>query len=115
MKTCLKCHCGQRIIRRDVMLQGYYARQVGPSFVYIKFRCSRCKKLGEHYVKQDEWEDAMLQETSTELTGDERQRFQSLGAITFNEMKEFHFTLEELKTLPDPTAKGSEAPPETDG
>ena len=114
MKTCLKCHCGQRIIRRDVMQQGYYVRQVGPSFVYIKFRCSRCKKLGEHYVKQDEWEDALLQENNTELTNDERGRFQSLGPITLNEMKDFHFTLESLQALPD-SNRGKQRSPAGNG
>ena len=107
MKTSLKCQCGQRIIRRDVMQQGYYVRQMGPSFVYIKYRCSRCKKLGEHYVKQDEWEDNLLQENSTEVTMTERDRFTELGAITLNEMKEFHFTLESLDKIPDPMREES--------
>ena len=97
------------------MQQGYYVRQMGPSYVYIKFRCSRCKKLGEHYVKQDEWEDNLLQETSTELTTSERERFQSLGAITLNEMKDFHFTLEGLDKIPEALPEESGRPPETDG
>ena len=101
MKTSLKCHCGQRIVRRDVMQQGYYVRQFGPSYVYVKYRCSRCKKLGEHYVKQEEWQDSLLQEATTEIAPDERGRFTELGAITLNEMRHFHYALEQLETLPD--------------
>src|SRR5204863_8048490 len=82
MKTSLKCHCGQRVLRRDVMQQGYYMRQYGPSYVYIKYRCSRCKKLGEHFVKQEEWEDSVLSDSATELNTGERTRLSNIGAIT---------------------------------
>ena len=99
MKTSLKCHCGQRLSKRDVMQQGY-VRQSGPSYVYIKYRCSRCKKLGEHFVRQEEWEDSMLHEPLLEVTTEERKRFTQLGAITFEEMRHFHYALEDLNELP---------------
>jgi hypothetical protein len=101
MKTSLKCHCGQRILQRDVMRQGYYMRQLGPSYVYIKYRCSRCKKLGEHFVKQEEWEDGMLSEITNEATEPERKRFSTLGAITLDEMRDFHYALESLDAIPN--------------
>ena len=50
------------------MQQVNCVRQFGPSFVYTKYRCSRCKKLGEHFVLQEEWEDSLLHEPLTELT-----------------------------------------------
>ncbi len=102
MKTSLKCHCGQRVSRRDVMQRGFYMRHYGPSYVYIKFRCSRCKKLGEHFVKQEEWEENVLSETNSELTVSERTRFQELGSITLEEMGDFHRSLETLSSLPVP-------------
>ena len=108
MKTSLKCHCGQRVLRRDVMQQGYYMRQFGPSYVYIKFRCSRCKKLGEHFVKQEEWEDGLLQEITTEVGDTERSRFSKLGTITLDEMKHFHRALETLDIIPDFQAEEKE-------
>jgi DNA-directed RNA polymerase subunit RPC12/RpoP len=100
MKTSLKCHCGQRILKRDVMQQANYVRQFGPSFVYIKYRCSRCKKLGEHFVKQEEWEDSLLHEPLTEVTGAEKSRFTKLGKITLDEMRGFHQQLERLDKIP---------------
>ena len=108
MKTGLKCHCGHRIVRRDVMQQGYYVKQLGPSYVYIKYRCSRCKKLGEHFVKQDEWEDDLLIETHTEVREQERTRFASLGTITLDEMRSFHHSLESLKAIPNLLAEEHE-------
>src|SRR5437762_9911993 len=100
MKTTIKCNCGQRVFSRDVMQQGYYVRQYGPSYVYIKFRCSRCKKLGEHFVKQEEWEDSLLHEATSELTADERSRFTQLGSITLDEMRSFHKKMECLEQIP---------------
>lgn len=108
MKTSLKCHCGQRIVRRDVMQQGYYVRQYGPSYVYIKYRCSRCKKLGEHFVKQEEWEDGLLTEITSEVNERERNRFAKLGNITLDEMRSFHHALESLDSLPQPMSEETE-------
>jgi hypothetical protein len=108
MKTSLKCHCGQRVLRRDVMQQGYYMRQYGPSYVYIKYRCSRCKKLGEHFVKQEEWEDSVLIDQPSELTSGEASRIASLGSITLDEMRDFHCALDQLDKLPDFSEKSTE-------
>ena len=101
MKTSLKCHCGQRVLRRDVMQQGYYMRQYGPSYVYIKYRCSRCKKLGEHFVKQEEWEESVLIDQPTEMSPNEKTRLSDMGSITLDEMRDFHRSLDQLSSLPD--------------
>ena len=101
MKTTIKCNCGQRIFSRDVMQQGYYVRQFGPSYVYIKFRCSRCKKLGEHFIKQEDWEEGMLKDNAQEISTSEKSRFEGLGKITIDEMINFHYELEGLEKLPD--------------
>lgn len=57
----LRCECGQKLFRRDIVKQEYYVRQFGPSFVYLKFRCSRCNRLGERYVRQEEWMPSTLE------------------------------------------------------
>jgi phage FluMu protein Com len=103
MKATLKCSCGQRIFSRDVMQQGYYVRHFGPSYVYIRYRCSRCKKLGEHYIKQEDWEEGMLRDEFTEATTSERRRFEKLGKITLDEMIKFHRALEKMTRLPEPS------------
>jgi hypothetical protein len=101
MKTSIKCNCGQRVFSRDVMQQGYYVRQFGPSYVYIKFRCSRCKKLGEHFIKQEDWEDGLLKDSTCELSPPERSRFDEMGKITIDEMINFHYALDGLDALPE--------------
>ena len=99
MKPLVKCNCGQRVLAKDVMQTGYYLRLVGPSFVYVKFRCSRCKKLGEQFVKQEDWEDSILCEPQGELTSEERQRFDCLGKVGVHECIDAHFQLERMGSM----------------
>jgi len=80
----------------------------GPSFIYVRYRCSRCKKLGEQFVKQEEWESGILREATTEVNLDERKRFEDLGPIRMSEMADFHDELErtpDLRTLNEEFAK----------
>lgn len=100
MKTTIKCNCGQRIFSRDVMQQGYYVRHFGPSYVYIKFRCSRCKKLGEHFIKQEDWAEGILNDSVNEVGTGEKSRFEQMGKITIDEMIDFHYALDKLEALP---------------
>lgn len=100
-RTAIKCNCGQRISQREVMQTGYYPRMFGPSFIYVRFRCSRCKKLGEQFVKQEEWENGILKDAAVELGKDEREQFTSLGPIDVREQAEFHFALENMPSLSD--------------
>lgn len=83
------------------MQTGYYLRLFGPSFVYVKYRCSRCKKLGEQFVKQEEWEDGILRETPNEVSTAERERFEALGPIDINEVIDAHFKLDDSAFLSD--------------
>lgn len=96
MKTMIRCNCGQRIVAKDVMQTGYYLRLFGPSFVYVKYRCSRCKKLGEQFVKQEDWEDGILRDIPNEVSSNEKDRFEQLGPIQINEVIDAHFKLENL-------------------
>lgn len=81
------------------MQQGYYLRLVGPNFVYVKYRCSRCKKLGEQFVRQAEWESGILDEVLCEASADELKRFDELGPIDIHECIDAHFELENIQSL----------------
>lgn len=99
MRTAIKCNCGQRILAKDVMQTGYYLRLIGPSFVYVKYRCSRCKKLGEQFVKQEEWEDGILHDVPSEVEPQEKSRFDKMGQINIHECIDAHFELERISNL----------------
>jgi hypothetical protein len=81
------------------MQTGYYLRLFGPSFVYVKFRCSRCKKLGEQFIKQEDWEDGILKDIPSEVSQEEVGGFQSMGPISINEAIDFHFKLDQPDLL----------------
>jgi hypothetical protein len=81
------------------MQTGYYLRLFGPSFVYVKFRCSRCKKLGEQFVKQEDWEDGILKDIPSEITQTEKDGLQVMGPISVNEQINFHFDLDSGEAL----------------
>ncbi len=110
-RTAIRCNCGQRVVQKDVMQTGYYPRMAGASFVCVRYRCSRCKKLGEQFVKQQEWESGILRETTTEANPDERKKFADLGPIKVSEMADFHDALEndyDLGTLNAEFAPGAD-------
>ena len=102
--TAIRCHCGQRIVAKDVLQRSWYVRVFGPSFMYLKFRCSRCKRLGEKFIEQEKWDDSILRDIPSEMSLDEKRRFDQLGDISVDEQVEFHFSLD------DPTALGTMAP-----
>ncbi|HUV05774.1 MAG TPA: hypothetical protein VMX94_11785 [Armatimonadota bacterium] len=121
VKATIKCNCGQRIISKDVMQTGYYLRLFGPSFVYVKFRCSRCKKLGEQFIKQEDWEDGILKDIPSEVDQGEREKLEALGPINVREQIAFHFGLEnadplaKLNKQAELQASGAEEPGKTEG
>jgi len=98
-KPTIKCNCGQRIRAKDVMQTGYYLRLFGPSFIYVKYRCSRCKKLGEQCIRQEEWDDAILNDIPNEVNDFEKRKFEAMGKISIREAVKFHFDLERPDAL----------------
>lgn len=99
MRTGIFCSCGQRIYEKDVVQRGYYLRRVGSNFVYIRYRCSRCKRLGEQFIRQESWDERLLHGDISELTPHQKERLAKLGPITVDEMIDFHEYLENLHSL----------------
>ena len=99
--TAIRCHCGQRIVAKDVLQRSWYVRVFGPSFMYLKFRCSRCRKLGEKFVEQEKWDDSILRDIPSEMSLDEKRHFDQLGRISVDEAIDAHFTLERPVPLKD--------------
>lgn len=88
------CHCGHRILRRDVLQEGRFLRLNTPGFVYIKYRCSHCKRVGERLLAFDEYEAGALMEIPAETSREERLRFARLGPIELDEVIDFHYELD---------------------
>jgi hypothetical protein len=99
VKGMVRCNCGQRILARDVLSTGYELRPAGPHYVYVKFRCPHCRRLGEHLVEQSKWDWSVLRPGQAGMAPREEHRFPTLSPITVEEMLEFHFSLESPDAL----------------
>jgi hypothetical protein len=88
-----------------VIQTGLYVSIMGPSFVYIRFRCGRCRRVGEQLVQQSEWDPSVLQQGEVRPAEGELQRFQALGEVTADEVIQFHYALKGLRAEPEEEAR----------
>jgi hypothetical protein len=97
-QTAVFCRCcGQRIRARDVMRTGILPRQFGPSFIVIRYRCSRCRRLSEARVEQEEWAHGVFGESESDASPQEAQVFEQLGPIGMRDLVEVHESLEKIR------------------
>ncbi|NIM07488.1 MAG: hypothetical protein GTO55_12040 [Armatimonadetes bacterium] len=101
-KVVIRCKCGHRIIRRDVLQMRFYLSLFGPSFVSVHYRCGRCKRIGKQLVEEQRWAGFNVERSAEEAVAqaDDRSRFESMGKITPEELVDFHFALEEKDDAP---------------
>lgn len=99
MKVAIRCHCGQRISLRDVVQRVRVVRRFGSPMVYLRYRCSRCQKMGERYIKQDHFTMWSLLGAEPEVTPQERKRFDRMGPITEDEIARVQQSSADLANL----------------
>jgi hypothetical protein len=83
-----------------VIQTGLYLSVLGPSFVYVRFRCGRCRRIGEQLVQQSEWDPTMLRQEEARITEADRRRYEGLGEITAEEVIDFHYAVARLSAEP---------------
>lgn len=103
--TC-RC-CGHRIQVREIMRTDLYERAPGQNYVYVKFRCRRCKRMGQTFVPEARWDWTLLEPKRDELSETERDRLVDAGPISESELLDFSLQLKELSDLPDLSPKPS--------
>jgi len=79
-----------------VIQTGLYLSATGPSYVYVRFRCGRCKRVGEQLVQESHWDPTVLQHREARLSEDDIRRFAEMGEITPEEVVEFHYAVQGL-------------------
>ena len=89
------------MVRRDVLQTGLYLSVLGPNYVYVRFRCGRCKRIGEQLVQERDWDPSVLRESGVQSAPPDLQRFDQLGEITPEEVIAFHYALERLGAEPE--------------
>ncbi|NUQ69653.1 MAG: hypothetical protein HUU17_02405 [Chthonomonadales bacterium] len=75
-------------------------RTRGDAYVYLRYRCHHCRKLGERYIPIEEWNPRSLNWTEPEMTAEEEQRFAGLGPITEAEIRSMRKALSTLRRIP---------------
>jgi hypothetical protein len=88
------------VIKRDVLQTGLYLSVLGPSYIYVRYRCGRCKRIGEQLVQEQEWDPSVLREAA-ETAAPDVERFEEMGQITPEEVIEFHYSLGRLSAEPE--------------
>ncbi len=71
------------------------------SYVYVRYRCGRCKRMGEQLVEQEQWDPAVLQAEPRVSGTDDLGRFAEMGEITADEIIDFHYAVQRLDTDPE--------------
>lgn len=99
----ITCSCGNTISAREILQTSLMLSLTGPSFVYVRFRCGECKRVGEKLVREEKWNAAMLRREPRPLSASEHRRFEELGPITPAEKIDFHYALEALDSGPLPS------------
>ncbi len=84
---------------------GLYLSVLGPSFVYVRYRCGRCKRVGEKLVQEEAWDPSVLGASPPRASESDRHRFEEMGEITPEEVIDFHYALDRLSADSEEEAK----------
>ncbi|MGQ9731960.1 MAG: hypothetical protein ACUVX8_11905 [Candidatus Zipacnadales bacterium] len=90
------CACGRQIEGREVLQHGYFMSHWKPVWVFLKYRCSRCRMLGEKLVDYNQWDERILDGDSIDETDSDTARPIRKGPIDAKEVQQF---AERLRTL----------------
>jgi DNA-directed RNA polymerase subunit RPC12/RpoP len=97
----VRCRCGHQVLAKEVLRTDLYERSIGREYVYVKYRCQRCKRMGEAFVAENRWDWSMLEPDRTEMTDAERDRFLDTEAISAEDILDFHRHLSTLGRMPE--------------
>jgi len=101
-KPMVRCRCcGHQIRGKEIMRTDLYEREPGRNYVYVKFRCRRCKRMGQTFVPEARWDWSFLEPARDELSDAERDRLLDAGPISDAELLDFHFRLKHAAHLTD--------------
>lgn len=97
-KVAIRCSCGHRISAKEVLRHGIFMHRYRPLYAYVRYRCARCKRLGEKLIDYDMWDQSVLHQPSGELTEEERDRFARMDEIQPDEVIQFVAGVRRMKT-----------------
>jgi len=91
------CACGHHIQGRDLLRRGCFMSRWQPIWVYLKYRCSRCRMVGEKLIDYQDWDEHMLADEGVLSEAEGGGRSTVLGAIGDDELREFSTRIRDLR------------------
>lgn len=109
-QSTVRCRCGHQVMGREVLRTEPYEKESGREEVYVKYRCRRCKALGEAFIPRDEWDPKIFDEPRNEMNALERDRFIDEKAVSSGDVISFHRALQRVQTPADLSRLDRRAP-----
>jgi DNA-directed RNA polymerase subunit RPC12/RpoP len=104
-KPIVRCRCGHQVLAKEVLRTDLYERRASEGssreYVYVKYRCQRCKRMGEAFVPESRWDRSILEPAQNEMNDTERDQFLDEAPISDDEVLDFHKRLQNLADLND--------------
>ena len=98
-KPIVRCRCGHQVLGREVLRTQPCEKPSGVEAVYVKYRCRRCKKIGEAFVPADEWSTDIFDVPRGEIGAIERDNFIGADALSSGDVISFHQALQKANTV----------------
>lgn len=86
---------------RELLRTESYERMSGEDAIYVKYRCRRCKMMGEAFVPRAQWDPHIFDTPRDEMSYSERDRIIEEKAISSGDVISFHRALQKANTLED--------------
>ncbi len=97
-RPAVRCRCGHQVLAKEVLRTDLYERPSGREYVYVKFRCKRCKRVGETFIAENRWDWRIFEIPQNEMSEAEFIAFAEQSPITSEELLDFHLLLGKIAT-----------------
>lgn len=97
-KPLVLCRCGHLVLGKEVLRTDLYERSSGHEYVYVKFRCARCKRIAQTFVPASAWDWRKLEPAPGELSSEERDRLLEEEPVQASDLLSFHEEMALIET-----------------
>lgn len=100
-RSAVRCRCGHQVLAKEVLRTDLYERPSGREYVYVKYRCKRCKRVGETFVAENRWDWRIFEVPQNEMSESELEAFADQRPISSEDLLDFHRLLSKISTTTD--------------
>ena len=97
-RPAVRCRCGHQVLAKEVLRTDLYERPSGREYVYVKYRCKRCKRVGETFIAENRWDWRIFEVPQNEMSESEFEAFAEQNPITSEDLLDFHLLLGKIAT-----------------